>query len=271
MARRQGLESSFGRILDPLADKIFILGIMSSFAVRGIYSYWYLVPIYIREIAVTFCRIAWSRLGQSIGAEKIGKLKLCFQMLSISCTFVFIIFPNHLWGFLNLSILILTVLLTIVSGVSFFRTNLQLVRDAKFLRMVPTLGVGYLLFVPGTFGTLLGICFLPFISGDILLHLLVVCLFIWIAYYSISRIDLSGNEDPIEFVIDEVVGILVAFLGIALSWKSLIAGFILFRFFDVTKLFPINRLEGFKGANGIMLDDLGAGVYTWLILKILFH
>jgi phosphatidylglycerophosphatase A len=95
--------------------------------------------------------------------------------------------------------------------------------------------------------------------------------FLWVAYEVIQKMDLAEGEDPLEIVIDEFLGILLAFWMVPMNWKSLLVGFLLFRFFDVTKIFPLNLLEKRKGAHGIILDDLGAGAYTWLILKILFR
>ncbi len=78
------------------------------------------------------------------------------------------------------------------------------------------------------------------------------------------------NEDPSEIVIDELVGSLVTFYGVSFSASSLILGFLLFRFFDISKVWPINMVEKFGGPTGIMLDDIIAGIFSNLILKILF-
>jgi phosphatidylglycerophosphatase A len=95
----------------------------------------------------------------------------------------------------------------------------------------------------------------------------VLLIFILLGYYYISRIGLLKEADPLEIVIDEVCGVLVAFWAIPLNILTVPLGFFLFRFFDVTKIFPINWLERKKGTQGIMLDDIGAGIYTWVILK----
>lgn len=270
VARRHRLETPLGRILDPTADKIFILGAMTSFAIKGIYSYWYLVPIFCREIAVTFCRIVWLRQGVAIGAERAGKLKLGLQVTSVLLSFLCLISPRP-WVFqLNYSFLILALLMTLYSGFFFFLHNRRLLIEKNFLRVVAAVGVGYLKPVPGTYGSLVGLLIIPFIAHDPLLHLTVLLLFILLAYLSIPKIGLKDEEDPLEIVIDEVCGILLAFLSIPITWQSLAAGFVLFRIFDVTKVFPIRWLEKRKGVHGILLDDVGAGVYTWLALKILF-
>jgi phosphatidylglycerophosphatase A len=81
----------------------------------------------------------------------------------------------------------------------------------------------------------------------------------------------SGSKDPQFVVIDEVAGQLVAMIAAPVSWKTLLAGFILFRVFDILKPFPVNRLERLPEGTGIVLDDLGAGIYAGLVMQTLLH
>jgi phosphatidylglycerophosphatase A len=70
-----------------------------------------------------------------------------------------------------------------------------------------------------------------------------------------------GKEDPQVVVVDEVAGTLVTMLPLAsVSASGVLLGVALFRFFDVTKPWPIRRLERLPGGWGIVMDDLGAGV-----------
>ena len=78
----------------------------------------------------------------------------------------------------------------------------------------------------------------------------------------------SGIEDPGFVVIDEVAGQMISLIGVPLDWKYLLAGFILFRGFDMTKPFPLRRLERLPGGTGIMMDDVGAGVYALVLLQL---
>jgi phosphatidylglycerophosphatase A len=80
-----------------------------------------------------------------------------------------------------------------------------------------------------------------------------------------------GDEDPSCVVIDEVAGQMLAFTGIPLHWKSLLLAFILFRVFDIWKPPPLKRLEQIPGGAGIMLDDIGAGVYALAAIHLLLH
>ena len=81
----------------------------------------------------------------------------------------------------------------------------------------------------------------------------------------------SGLKDPQFVVIDEVAGQLVALIAVPLTWKSFLAGFILFRVFDIWKPFPIRRLERLPEGTGIVVDDLGAGLYALAIMHLLLH
>lgn len=271
IARRHHLETPLGRILDPAADKVFILGAMVSFAIKGVYGYWYLVPIFLREVAVTFCRNVWLIEGHAIGAERAGKLKLGLQVTSVVFSFFYLMHPTRDLFYLNYFFLILALTMTLYSGYLFLRHNQKLLNNSDFSRKVAALGVGYLKPFPGTYGTLLGMVLLLAVAYDPLLHFLIFLTLLGLAYLAIPRIGLAPEEDPLEIVIDEVCGILLAFLFVPLHWQSLIVGFSAFRFFDVTKIFPLRWLEKRKGVHGIMLDDLGAGIYTWLVLKILFR
>lgn len=81
----------------------------------------------------------------------------------------------------------------------------------------------------------------------------------------------SGQKDPGFVVIDEVAGQMISLIGVPLNWKYLLAGFILFRGFDIVKPFPLRRLERLPGGTGIMMDDVGAGLYALVLLQIWLH
>jgi phosphatidylglycerophosphatase A len=81
----------------------------------------------------------------------------------------------------------------------------------------------------------------------------------------------SGFKDPQFVVIDEVAGQLVALIAVPLAWKTLLGGLILFRVFDIWKPFPIRRLERLPEGTGIVVDDLGAGVYALAVMHLLLH
>jgi phosphatidylglycerophosphatase A len=139
-------------------------------------------------------------------------------------------------------------------------------------------GVGRLKPGPGTWGSLATILLWGFASSRIpveqrawaTLAVAVVVTAIGIpAATLVARA--SGAKDPQFIVIDEVAGQLVALIAIPLAWKTFLAGFILFRIFDMWKPFPIRRLERLPEGTGIVVDDLGAGVYALTVMHLLLH
>src|SRR5690348_2195983 len=80
-----------------------------------------------------------------------------------------------------------------------------------------------------------------------------------------------GIADPSFVVIDEVAGQMIALIAAPVRWKTLLAGFILFRAFDIVKPPPLRLLEKIPGGSGIMLDDVGAGLYALAILQAALH
>lgn len=83
--------------------------------------------------------------------------------------------------------------------------------------------------------------------------------------------DCAGVEDPSFVVIDEVSGQFLAFAAVPLGWKTLLAAFILFRAFDIWKPPPLRRLERLPGGTGVMMDDIGAGIYALVVMQLLLH
>jgi phosphatidylglycerophosphatase A len=150
-----------------------------------------------------------------------------------------------------------------------------------------TWGVGFIPFAPGTWGSAVGVGlyllweFLftrvlagpgngglptPWSMGVNLSVFLAVCFSgIWAAGRTARTMDL---KDPQIVVGDEVMGQLTTFLFIPFgsSWKVLLAGFILFRIFDIWKPYPIRKTESLPGGMGICADDLLAGVFAGVVL-----
>ena len=137
-------------------------------------------------------------------------------------------------------------------------------------------GLGLLPRAPGTFGTLAGVAIavgalqLPQTNLVILGAAVVVTL----AAVPLARAAeaATGKKDPQSFVLDEVAGYLVAILGLPIAshpWLIVLAGFALFRLFDILKPPPIRRLEKGPGGIGVVADDLMAGVYANVCLHII--
>ncbi|MGH7853293.1 MAG: phosphatidylglycerophosphatase A family protein [Candidatus Binatia bacterium] len=134
-------------------------------------------------------------------------------------------------------------------------------------------GAGYLPYCPGTFGTLIGVPVSLIVSRIALnepwLGAISLAALAAIAIWSAGRAArILGKKDPPTITIDEIAGFaLASFLTVTLT--GLAIAFVLFRFFDIAKIFPARRLEALPGGAGIVLDDMLAGVYTFLILRLL--
>jgi phosphatidylglycerophosphatase A len=81
----------------------------------------------------------------------------------------------------------------------------------------------------------------------------------------------SGVKDPQFVVIDEVAGQWITLLFAPVAWKTMLAGFILFRGFDIVKPPPVRQLERLPEGTGIVVDDVAAGVYALAVLQLLIH
>ncbi|MFH1208769.1 MAG: phosphatidylglycerophosphatase A [Candidatus Omnitrophota bacterium] len=277
IARQYKLESDFGRWIDPFNDKILILAPMVAFAALHFYSIWWVVPIFFREILVRFCRTGWLLEGKSLGAEMMGKLKFGFQTVTVWIAFAYLLLNPYpaldavtgILYYLIPVLLITTVALTLVSGGMFLWNQRAHFGSEAFNRFVLAAGVGLFPKAPGTWGSLLGV-FLVFLTrwSNGLYGAVFVFFVVWgaLAYERIT----DPDPDPQYIVIDEVCGIFVTFMLIPMTWSSVILGFVLFRVFDVFKPFPVRSLENIPRFWGIMADDLGAGLYAWIILFVIF-
>ena len=81
----------------------------------------------------------------------------------------------------------------------------------------------------------------------------------------------ASSKDPQFVVIDEVAGQLIALIAAPASWKCLLTGFILFRGFDMVKPPPVRQLERLPEGTGIVIDDVGAGLYALIVMQALLH
>ncbi len=146
----------------------------------------------------------------------------------------------------------------------------------RFIRVFVTgLGVGYLPLAPGTWASLatlllvLGVHWLLPLHETIVLGSLVALLTFPAVVFSTRYSRSEGDPDPSKIVIDEILGQMLCLLFVPVSAVSLGAGFLLFRFFDIVKPFPVRSSEKLPGGMGIVGDDLVAGLYAGLCLKIL--
>ncbi len=158
-----------------------------------------------------------------------------------------------------------------------------------------TFGVGFIPLAPGTWGSAVGILLYLFVRSIELgiirvfsnagfpneittawiyafnsLIFLLFCFFgVWVSGRAAT---VFKSKDPQKVVVDEVAGQLIVFLFVPfnISWKLVLAGFLLFRLFDIWKPYPINSLESLPSGLGVCADDILAGIYGGICLALLY-
>lgn len=132
--------------------------------------------------------------------------------------------------------------------------------------------VGRIPKAPGTFGTLVAVplAFSLATVGPNFYLGATAALIVFAIWISELHERALGHHDSKEIVIDEVVGYLVAFAWLPVTWMSVVAAFVVFRFFDILKPYPISVLDArVKGGLGVVVDDLAAGLVANLILQLI--
>jgi phosphatidylglycerophosphatase A len=131
---------------------------------------------------------------------------------------------------------------------------------------------GYFPFAPGTAGSAAGLVVYLLVwwtQSPAVEIALILGLFAAGVWAGTTAEQYFGGIDPGPVVIDEVVGMLITLAFIPVGWSAALAGFFIFRVFDVIKPYPANRLERLHGGFGIMADDAMAGIYSNLVLRLL--
>jgi len=131
---------------------------------------------------------------------------------------------------------------------------------------------GYFPIAPGTVGSAVGLLVYLLVwwtQSPLVEVALIAAAFLAGTWAATHAERFFGGIDPGPVVIDEVLGMLVTLAFIPVGIPGAVAGFFLFRVFDVIKPYPANRLEKFHGGFGIMADDAMAGVYANLSLRLL--
>lgn len=136
------------------------------------------------------------------------------------------------------------------------RTLILFIAQAGFLGRLPL--------APGTAGSLAGVIIYLVLSRFplhvyVAITLIITAIGIWA---SGKAEEILAKKDHPSIVIDEIAGFLVTMFLLPERWEYVLSGFLLFRFFDLRKPFPLNRLQGIRGGLGVMMDDIGAGVYA---------
>ena len=135
LAKSRGVVSNFGKIMDPIADKILILSVFGVLAHIGMIAWWMFIMIAIREILVTASRLVIMRQGQVLAAERAGKIKTVVQIVAVSAILLYLVaqqsefcsfwFYNiqRIWLGVNYALMLVVVILTVYSGIDYFRNK----------------------------------------------------------------------------------------------------------------------------------------------------
>ena len=131
-------------------------------------------------------------------------------------------------------------------------------------------GIGYVPVASGTFGSMFAIfIWLIFVEFLSIYYFIILFLFILSVSFYITDIYLKkfNKKDPSEVIIDEFIGQSIPLLFIVNfnAYEVLIA-FVTFRFFDIFKIYPINKAEELRDSYGVILDDIIAGIYTLIVI-----
>ncbi|HET7694071.1 MAG TPA: phosphatidylglycerophosphatase A [Vicinamibacterales bacterium] len=141
----------------------------------------------------------------------------------------------------------------------------------RFAVFIATAGYcGYFPIAPGTAGSAAGLLVFLLVrwTGSPIVEVAAIAAIFAAGAWAATHAErFFGGIDPGPVVVDEVVGMLITLAFVPTGWAAMLAGFFLFRVFDVIKPFPADRLEKFHGGFGIMADDAMAGVYANVALR----
>jgi phosphatidylglycerophosphatase A len=133
---------------------------------------------------------------------------------------------------------------------------------------------GFVPYLPGTAGTLVGLALYWLLLQHIspLGYLLVLLCLILLGSVLCGKAEgYLGKQDAAPIVLDEMVGYLTSLAALPCKPLTLWGGFFLFRLFDITKPPPARQIQSLRGGWGVMLDDVVAGIYANLVLRVLLY
>ena len=143
----------------------------------------------------------------------------------------------------------------------------------RFAMVIASFGMsGFFPVAPATFASAITAVLLYFVLpiSSLAWAVLLVALMV-VGVWSSGRLERMLGEDPSAAVIDEVMGMTLTMIAAPITPFTLVIGFVLFRIFDVLKVWPGRRLERMHGGWGIMLDDVLAGIYAAVVLQVILR
>lgn len=295
IARKLNITSEIGHFLDPIADKVLLIGAFAALWWLEMVPLWFLVVIIARDSIITKLRTVLLRHGTPLRTSMLGKVKTVCQFAVIYILFIYL-FLLHLQAadFLLLSraatiargAVHAVAWLTIYSGIDYFwrmrketweffvgtlqkssKKQMKPKSVGPLIDMTATLFfLGYWAPAPGTVASAVtaAACYivLPSIPVNTFITLL-IGIFILGAWASELYVQSSDEKDPSCIVIDEVLGMAMVLMYTphTLAWYGI--AFLAFRVFDIFKVFPIYLIDRHvPGGFGVMLDDVAAALYA---------
>ena len=142
-----------------------------------------------------------------------------------------------------------------------------------FAKNISTIfSLGYLSKMPGTLGSIvgliIGVILLKNFSFEVFIYIFLILLLI--SFFAVNEFQKkNGYIDKSEIIIDEFIGQLIPLIFININFVEIILSFILFRFFDIFKIFPANFIDKkFTNFFGVMFDDIIAGIQSSIVIII---
>lgn len=137
------------------------------------------------------------------------------------------------------------------------------------LAVATAFGVGYAPVASGTFGSAAGLVLWALLPKTPAAQgIAIAALFVAGSWAGSVAERHFGRTDPGEVVVDEVMGMLITLFATGVGWRGAVAGFFVFRLFDIIKPFPARRLERLHGGVGVMADDAMAAIYGNVVMQL---
>lgn len=146
--------------------------------------------------------------------------------------------------------------------------NIQKYFNKIIILLATGLGTGFFPKAPGTMGSILAVLIYLLIDKEIFLTYTII-LILSSFYIGGKAEEIFKEKDCQKITIDELVGMSIALLFTSNNTVYIIIALILFRFFDIYKIYPANKIEKLKGSIGLIGDDIIAGLYTAIIIQII--
>ena len=299
VARKLNVASEIGNFLDPIADKILLIGAFGAFWWMEMIPLWFLIIIIARDAVITKLRTVLLKHGTPLKTSMLGKVKTVCQFIVIYILFMYLfLLHSSATDFLLLSqaasiargTVHLVAWLTLYSGINYFwrmrRETWEYFEGAisgnmkgkpknvgPLIDMVSTVFfLGYAVPAPGTAASAVTavVCFYLFPLSTHTIGMVVMGIFMVGLWASELYTQGSKDKDPSCIVIDEVLGMVMVLACTPHTPMWFLIGFLAFRVFDIVKVFPVNFIDRHApGGLGVMLDDVAAALYAILVVQIL--